>query len=540
MAEARAAVTLTTNYAVESLVVNPDLLYKIRSTKIDPREPFYDVLVGKKGMAPTHLAYKLGDALRTKAAAEAGAPVLRAERLALVEKHVKDGTIDIKKSVAGTMRAALGRDLGKAQRTMIDDWIKARYDGGRLTLTAEEVLELRALVDKAVTEHTSDPARDSAIDAIRADIAAVEHVVRARFRAEEAKTTKPGRKALWGALAGIAEADGVFVTRTLASYTIEHEDGSQSQLDPALARSQHFLNPGGFKAGGGRYDDATVDDVLAGVYGTDPENAEKAAAAKKFLHTLNKNEGGPGSMNTWDSEIVTAGPGLAGSGRLQGSLFKFKEADPDGYFDALGKFGIDIVKKGKGNAHFTVRVPTEESAIPAEMRALVTPGEVIIGSTKTGAKKSSPDYKECPALRYISKDPILLSRFMYAGEHAYQRFLIEAGVGSMQKAEGFTFTVAGQRFTWESVAEPLGADWLGATQAVIAYRYHASPTIFEALQGKVASFYASAFGTDREPASLTDEERKRIARFVTGQIKTSKYSAYRKEFPTVADELFPE
>lgn len=539
IAGARAGVTLTEDYAVDSMVVNPDLLYEIRSTKLDAKDPFYDVLVGKADRAPTNLSYRLTNALVGRVKAQVVMPQLLAQKLALIDKHAPSGTMDLKKSTAGGLRVGLEKDLSKARRQEIHAWFHARYEKNRLTLDAGEVAELRALIEQAVAEHASDPKRDAAIEALRAEIAAVEQEVRAKLRAREAAAKRPSDKALWSALVAIADADGVFVSRAFRGLTIQHEDGSATELESwTQARStHHFLNPGGFHAGGGKYDDATVDDVLGGVYGGDEA---KAATAKKFIHTLNRNEGGPASMNTWDSEIVTAGPGLAGSGRLQKSLFAFKEADPAGFHDALGKFGIDIVKAGgKGNAYFTVRVPVDASAIPAQLRGKVTPGEVIVGSTRTGAKKSSASYEECAALRYIQHDPILLSRFMYAGEHAYQRFLLEEAVDSMHQAETFVFTTgAGRRIDWTDVVGPLGGEWLGATQAVIAYRAHASSEIFRDLHGKVASHYATAFG-DRAPAELTEAERKAIARFVTSQLKTSKYKPYRAEFPAVADELFP-
>lgn len=546
MAHARAEVTVQQRYAVPTRALNPDLLFAVRIANVEHRDTFYDVLTHKdrtKGRAgpdltPGQLAYQLGSALETRAEAEARVPELLAGKLALLDKAAPGGAIDTSKSAGGTLRVALGKDLGKAARARIDDWIKAHYQGARLIVSAVEVAELRTLITDVVGATARDPERDARIEQLRADTSACEVRVRALLRRKASETKAGAAQTLWNTLAELAERDGVFVDRALESYRIEAEDGSTTKLDPALLISVNYLNPGGLRSGGGSYRDATVDDVLAGEYAGDPGAADKAAAAKKFIHTLNRNEGGPASMNTWDGEIVSAGPGLSGGGRLQKSMRAYKVADPAGFHDALGKFGVDIVA-GKGNPYFTVRVPDDINAIPPALRALVTPGQVIIGSATTGASKGGDTYQECAALRYISKDPVLMSRFMYAGQHSYQRFLIEEAADSMHKAELFSFLVDEQRIGWTALISPLGQDWLAATEAVIAYRYHASASTYEALKVKAADHYRASFGADRAPASLTTSERKQIGRFVAWQLKPGKYKVYREQFPSVADEVFP-
>jgi uncharacterized protein DUF4157 len=554
MADARASVQVTENYTVATRALNPDLLFAIRTAPVDHRDEFYDVLTRKtektKGkdasdLTPGRLAYRLGDELEAQAAAATALPGMLASKQAVLDKAAPAGTLDIAKSAGGTLRTKLGKGLSEPARASIDAWIKSRYQGNRLILGAAELTELRTVVTGAVAATARDPARDARIEQLRADIAACEVRVRAVLRAKAIDTQAAARRALWTLLAELAETAGVFVDRTLSSYTIEAEDGSQTTLDPALAISVNYLNPGGFKNGGGKYADATIDSVLAEVYAGDPDQADRTSATKKFIHTLNRNEGGPASMNTWDGEIVTAGPGLSGSGRLQKSMFEYKADDPGGFHDALGKFGVDIRRSGKhANPYFTVRVPIDVQAIPPAQRDVVTPGEVIIGSAKTGAKKSSDAYEECAALRYISKDPLLLSRFMYAGEHSYQRFLLKEAAKSMQQAGAFSFliddgTPGGRRVGWHALIEPLGAEWLAATEAVIAYRYHASSSTYEALKVKAAGFYRDRFGADRDPDELTDDERKQIGRFVAGQLKSSKYAVYRAQFPSVAADVFP-
>ncbi|MBC7973543.1 MAG: hypothetical protein H7138_01065, partial [Myxococcales bacterium] len=549
MAEARAEVQVTERYALPTRMLNPDLLFAIRTAPVENRDTFYHVLTNKseslKGKAgpdltPGRLAYRLGDELQARAEATSAMPGLLGSKLALIDKAAPSGAISISKNAGGTLRVLLGKDLSKASQATINSWIKARYQKSKLIVSATEVTELRALITSAVAATAADPDRDARIEQLRADIVACEARVRGLLRTKATETKNAAARALWTQLADLADSAGVFVDRTLASYRIEAEDGSVTTLDPALAISVNYLNPGGMKNGGGAYKDATIDSVLGDVYAGDADQADKSSAAKKFIHTLNRNEGGPASMNTWDGEIVSAGPGLSGSGRLQKSMFEYKTADPAGFHDALGKLGVDIRRSGAhGNPYFTVRVPADVLAIPPAMRAIVTPGEVILGSAKTGASKASDKYEECAALRYISKDPLLLSRFMYAGQHSYQRFLLKEAAASMNKAETFSFLVGEQRIGWEALIEPLGKDWLAATQAVIAYRYHASASTYEALKGKAAAHYAASFGADRDPDQLSTDERKQIGRFVAWQLKPGKYKVYREQFPTVAADVFP-
>jgi hypothetical protein len=561
--ESRDNVTVTENYSVATRALNPALLVAIRYSHLDKLGDFYDVLTqksektkGKTGdeLTPGRLAFRLGTELVEEAEATAARPTLLATKLALIDKVSPDGTIDIKKSAGGNLRIALGKDLSKSAQATVNDFIKARYQGGRLILTAIEVTELRDVVMAAVSATTSDPDRTARIAQLRADIVACETRVRAVLRSRATGTANKKKQALWTQLADLAETDGVFVDRMLTSYSMEHEDGSVTNLAPALAISVNYLNPGGFKNGGGKYSDKTIDSVLDDVYAGDPEATAKSDATKKFIHTLNRNEGGPASMNTWDGEIVTGGPGLSGSGRLQRSMADYKEHDPGGFHDTLGKFGVDIKSQRESskspgkmvttNPYFLVRVPAELDKIPPALRGTVTPGEVIVGSSSTGSPKGGGSYVECAALKYISQDPVLMSRFMFAGQHSYQLFLIKEAANSMKSASAFSFLVqdgtpGGMRVNWDDLIAPLGADWLAATQAVIAYRYHASGKIGESLKVKAAAFYASSIGTDRTPEELTDDERKSIGRFVAGQLKSGKYKIYRKEFPSVASEVFP-
>jgi hypothetical protein len=546
MAEARAGLEVTQRYSVPTRALNPSLLMAIRISHVDPKSQFYDVLTNKgertKGKAgadltPGRLAYRLGTELEARAEAEAAMPTLLATKLALVDGAAPGGAIAKSKSAGGNLRVKLRADLGKPAQAAIDAWFHAHYHGSKLVAEAPDVADLRRLVQDSVAATAADPARDERIATLRADIVACEARVRGLLRARATDTKAAKARALWTQLADLADAEGVFVDRAFESYRIEAEDGTVTTLAPVNAISVNFLNPGGFKNGGGTYSDATIDSVLADEY-TGDGAADQQAATKKFIHTLNRNEGGPASMNTWDGEIVSAGPGLSGSGRLQSSMAAFKAEDPGGFQAALGKFGVDIVKPKRGNPYFTVRVPRDPAAIPPALRDQVTPGELIIGSATTGASKGSAAYEECRALRYISKDPVLMSRFMFAGQHAYQRFLIKEAAQSMHKAEAFSFTAGARRVEWTPLIQPLGADWLAATEAVIAYRYHASAAIFEDLRTKAAAHYTASFG-DRDPALLTDDERKQIGRFVAGQLKPGKYAIYRAQFPSVASDVFP-
>jgi Domain of unknown function (DUF4157) len=549
IAESRAAVQVTENYAVTTRVLNPDLLFAVRTSHLENLDEFYHVLTKKSDLhkaadandfTPGGIAYHLGTELQAQAAATTAAPILLASKLALLDKAAVGGAIDISKSSGGNLRVALGKDLSKPAQATISEWIKSRYTGSRLKLTAVQVGELRAVVTDAVTATTSDPDRDARIEKLRAGAVACEARVRALLRTKASDTSNAKRKALWTQLADRADSDGVLVDRTLSRFTIEAEDGTTTTLESVNAISVNLLNPAGFKAGGGAYSSKTIDSVLDEVYAGDAEKADKSDATKRFIRTLNRNEGGPGSMNTWDGEIVSAGPGLSGSGRLQKSMFEYKAADPGGFHDALGKFGVDIKRNSaKSNPYFTVRVPGDVTAIPVAMREVVSPGQIIVGSDSTGASKGSDKYEECAALRYISKDPVLLSRFMYAGQHSYERFLVKEAVASMHKAESFSFLVGEARIQWHDVIEPLGKDWLAATQAVIAYRYHASSSTYEDLKVKAAQFYSATFGADRAVDALGDGDRKAIGRYVAGQLKHGKYVVYREQFPTIAAEVFP-
>lgn len=546
MAAARDQIEVTQRYAVPTRALNPDLLMAIRTSDVEGKSSFYDVLTNKgertKGVAganltPGRLAYRLGTELEARAEAAATVPTLLATKLALIDGAAPTGALAKSKSAGGNLRVKLRADLGKPAQAAIDAWFHAHYQGSKLVASAAEVTELRTLMTSSVAAIATDPARDERIATLRADIVACEARVRGVLRARATETKAAKAKALWTQLADLAESEGVFVDRALESYRIEAEDGTVTTLAPVNAISVNFLNPGGLKNGGGKYSDATIDSVLADEY-TGDDAADKASATKKFIHTLNRNEGGPASMNTWDGEIVSAGPGLSGSGRLQKSMLAFKAEDPGGFQAALGKLGVDIVKQKRGNPYFTVRVPRDVAAIPPAMRDQVAPGELIVGSSTTGVDKGSDAYEECRALRYISKDPVLMSRFMFAGQHAYQRFLIKEAAQSMHEAEAFAFTAGDRRVAWAPLIEPLGADWLAATEAVIAYRYHASAAIFEDLRARAGAHYTASFGA-RDPATLSDDERKQIGRFVAGQLKPGKYAIYRAQFPAVAADVFP-
>jgi len=547
--DARAEMTVTENYAVTTRALNPNLLFAVRTGHV-AQDAFYDVLVkkreGKKeaasgsGRTPGQLAYRLGLELTAEADAQLALPSVLAAKLALVTKRTAaDGTMDLSKSNAKALQRQLVAKLAPAAASDVVGWFKGHLVDKRLTLDAIGVVELRDVVTSAVGSTASDPARRTRIEGLRSDITACEARVRALLRTKAEDTTRAKDKALWTTLADLADTEGVFVERTLSSYTIKNGDGTTANLEPTLIPSRNLLNPDGFHAGGGKYSETLIDEVLADQYAGDPDQAAKTDAAKRFIHTLNKNEGGPGSMNTWDGEIVSAGPGLSGGGRLQLAMHKYKSADPGGFHDALGRFGVDIARVGKGNPFFKVRVPRDEASIPPAMRGVVTPGQMIIGSDSTGASKSGSAYEECAALRYVSKDPILMARFMYAGRHM-QVYLLEEAARSMHHAETFSFLVGdGTRIGWRELIEPLGDDWLGATEAVIAYRYHASAKTYEALKVEAKNFYEARFGATRAPADLDDSQRKEIGKHIGHQLKEKSYPAFRAQFPSVAAEVFP-
>ncbi len=560
--DARTSVTMQEDWSFETPVVNTRLLWLIRLSKLKNRDAYYSVFKKRKGVLG--LAANL---FRHRKVVQDVLPIINAKVEKRISKLVKDGKIDVKAKKFNGVKNDIIKRLKKQEKklnipglfnpikTGVKNWIKSSVNSERrIVLDAAGIHDLKGLVGMLFQERIGELVKE-----LKPREDTVKKHLAEKAKAEP-KKGKQARHDLWVALSQEAEHNGVFVEQKVRRVTTTMEDGASVTLSSTVANSKHMLNEEGYRYGGNI--GYSADAVALAMERLDIKDPGRAGKMEKFLKTLATNEGKANSMNTWDSELVTAGAGLSGSGRLQRAMYRFKQEDPGKFHQVLGKFGVDIVKDGgEGNAYFTVRVPDDASMIPAKLTGKVTPGQFIKGSKSTGSGKTMDRFSDAPALYYIAHDPLLLTRFMYAGHFAsYQAIILEESSGSLRRGEHLTLTippkskeknkkartsdepepeaVAPIKVKWTDVMSGLDNEYLEATQAVAGYRYHASASTYQKLQKAVSQYYFDNIG-QKAPEALTVDEKKQLARFLTSQLKDTKYGAYRKQFPGVAEELFP-
>ena len=350
------------------------------------------------------------------------------------------------------------------------------------------------------------------------------------------------------AVSTLIESEGLIQEFPVDSWEVNFDDSSKATiLAPHSGANANYLDfPGGYFHGGSAFKDENFTAALDEAYDTSTARGKKErAAAEHGLNILGRHEGGAGSLNTWDNAIVSLGSGIAGNGPLQKVFWRYKMKAPADFFEMVGRYGIDI-RKDRQNAYFTVKVPSKTELRSDEFLDTYSNGAEIKGSDKSS--------RPCPALKFIASDPILSARFRYVTLHSdeMQKALIGRAVDSIKKGQNYDFVVPKADGTeihvdWNEVVGPLGDEYLAATQAVIAYKYHGSPDFYgrynskkkgKGLRGLMQDAYMDIAG-EKQPADLSSEERLKMAKAMTRLLKKKKINTYRKEFPGVADELFP-
>ena len=566
ISSARGGVSLDTQWSFDEKALNSKILYEFRVTSLSDKQNKQF----KKLVMPLMKAVKTYANLQKEL--KHGAfliPGLLQEKNDLIDKRVKEGLLKIKFGKSGGFKASLTKGFNrvfsrrydfpissKVQDAMVKSineqiraFLKANSTDNLVQLDATKVTELKKIVKDGLNTFVTK------VKSLEPKLKSKRDEAERTFKAivAEKKSKKWGKKdqsykELWEFVDALDTSEGILVDVPFTRYMVTMADDAEVILQPTIKASINNVRPGGHIGGKTeRYNEGTKKKVIQESYAhvkDETERKQMEDTARRFINTLEVNEGRPDGMNSWDTLFVTAGPGLGAAGRLQKAMHEYKTAYPADFHSYFGQFGIDVEHPKSKVYYLTVRVPSDPKLRTDSMRDVHSDGKLIIGSSTAGHSMSSSKYKKDEASEFIAHDPVLLTRFMYAGRQAsFQEFLLSAALDSIHKAEKLAFKVpdgTGGTHTvnWKKFVAPLGADYVAVTTALLGYRQHASGTKFENAKADLKAKYIEVMGT-RPPAEATEKERLQLVQLVPTLMKSDKHGVYKKQFPDVADKVFP-
>ena len=250
------------------------------------------------------------------------------------------------------------------------------------------------------------------------------------------------------------------VERTAAEASLAYSPGARIELDPVGATGLLDRPEGVFEGGGGGYRAGVFEGEIASISTARQERpathvlpAEYRPVALDILRALERLEGAPTSLNTWDSADITAGSGLAARNRLQDALVAFQRTDPEGFRQLFGRYGINAYEAG-GAGQLSVMVPESGRAGAHAIRA----GDILYGEQ---------------AIQYIIRDPFLLAQFRRAGySESYQRSLVRETLNTITAALRTRY----RNRTWRDILQGLPEEVAGQAINALSTAIHGSGT----------------------------------------------------------------
>jgi hypothetical protein len=248
------------------------------------------------------------------------------------------------------------------------------------------------------------------------------------------------------------------VERTAAEASLAYSPGPRIELDPVGATGLLDRPEGVYESGGGGYRAGVIEGEIASISTASPERsathvlpAEYRPVALDILRALERLEGAPTSLNTWDSADITAGSGLAARNRLQEALVAFQRTDPEGFRQLFGRYGINAYEAGDAG-QLSVMVPESGHAGAHTVQA----GDIIYGEH---------------AIQYIIRDPVLLAQFRRAGHsESYQRALVRETLNSITAALRTQY----RDRTWQEILQGLPEEVAGQAINAVSTVIHGS------------------------------------------------------------------